>query len=97
MINANYLNKIQEQREQEKNKIYDKIYELIEKKIILASSCNYYYIIYEVPEFYIGLPLYSLNKCCEYIKNKLILNSFCYDFYEPNIILISWEQNNKTL
>jgi len=34
MINANYLNKIQEKREQEKNKIYDKIYELIEKNYI---------------------------------------------------------------
>jgi hypothetical protein len=71
MINA--LELIKKQKEKEKNKyiIYDKIYENIEKKILMSSSCNYYYTIYEVPEFLVGYTLFCINECCSYLENKL--------------------------
>ena len=84
-----------QQKEQEKNKykIYDKIYDIIEKKIISSSKYNYYYTIYEVPEFLIGYTLYSFDDCCNYLQNKLKNNNFTVIFYSPNILFISWNIN----
>ena len=94
MVNALILYSQQKEKEKTKYKIYDKIYELIEKRIIMASSCNFYNILYEIPEFLIGYPVYNLNDCSEYIQNKLKNNNFQIDFYKPNILFISWEIKN---
>ena len=93
MINAIDLCKKQIDKEKDKYKIYDKIYEIIEKKIINASTCNLYYIVYEIPEFLVGYTVYSLNDCNQYIQNKLKNNKFKIKYFEPNILYISW--NNK--
>ena len=60
MVNANDLIKEQQKREEIKIVTFEKIYKTIEKKIILASASNYYYVWYEVPEFILGLPTYDL-------------------------------------
>ena len=91
MINANDLYNKQKEKEKDKYKIYDKIYELIEKKICSSSSCNYYYTIYEVPEFLVGYTLYSFDDCCKYIQKKLKNNNFKVQFYEPTTLFISWD------
>lgn len=92
MINANDLAKQQKEKEKTKHVIFNKIYEIIEKKIILASSFNYYYIVYEIPEFLIGYTLYSFEDCNKYINDKLKFNKFNVIFYEPNTLLISWDK-----
>jgi hypothetical protein len=94
MIKAKDLIFQQKEKEKNKYKIYDKIYDLLEKKIISASACNYYYTLYEIPEFLIGYPIYCLNDCCIYIQKKLQFNEFKFEFYKPNILFISWEDNN---
>ena len=44
MVNANELIKEQQKRDEQKIITYDKVYKTIEKKIILASASNYYYV-----------------------------------------------------
>jgi hypothetical protein len=34
--------------------------------------------------------MYSLKECKEYIENKLKKNGFKTEFFEPNIILVTW-------
>ena len=82
MINAIDLCKKQIDKEKNKYKIYDKIYEIIEKKIINASTCNLYYIVYEIPEFLVGYTVYSLNDCnilslISFTKYMFLNDSFC--------------------
>ncbi len=92
MIKANDLIQQQKERDKNKYKIFNKIYELIEKKILSASQCDHYYTIYEIPEFLIGYPIYSFENCSEYIQNKLKENGFKIFFYSPNILFISWNE-----
>ena len=73
MVNAQELINKQKEREQIKTLTYDKIYSFIEKKIILSSEGNSYYTWYQIPEFFIGLPLYSIDECQIYIRNKFSL------------------------
>ncbi len=90
MVKANDLIIEQQKREKIKIETFKKVYATIEKKIVLASASNYYYVWYEVPEFILGLPTYNLSDCIDYVKNKLTENQFEYSVYIPNIILIKW-------
>ncbi len=90
MVKANDLIIEQQKREKIKIETFKKVYSTIEKKIVLASASNYYYVWYEVPEFILGLPTYNLSDCIEYVKKRLAENQFEYSIYDPNIILIKW-------
>ena len=94
MVKAEDLIKEQKKREDHKSVTYEKIYIRVEKKINLSSSGNFYYTWYVIPEFLVGLPLYSFIDCKNYIIKKLKKNGFCCQYIEPNILLITWYPNN---
>ena len=90
MVNAEDLIKEQKKREEKKIITFEKIYKIIEKKIVLASASDFYYVWYEVPEFILGLPTYDLKGCMDFVTKKLKDNNFECDIYIPNILLIKW-------
>ena len=93
MVKAGDLIKAQKEREKIKFKTFNKVFNIIEKKIVYASASNFYYIWYEVPQYIIGEPLYNYNECIEYLEKKINTNGFKIEKYEPNILLISWFPN----
>ena len=95
MVKADKLIKEQKERDDRKKYTFDKIFMKIEKKIVLASSANFYYTWYQIPEFILGLPLYSLKECKEYIEGKLKNDGFESEFFEPNYLLIKWFPKDK--
>ena len=95
MVKANELIIFQKERNDKKKETFEKIFIYIEKKILLASAVNYYYTWYQIPEFLVGLPLYSIKECHSYIEKKLKSNGFDTEFYEPNIIYIKWFPKQK--
>lgn len=95
MVKADKLIKEQKERDDRKKYTFDKIFMKIEKKIVLASSANFYYTWYQIPEFILGLPLYSLKECKEYIEGKLKNDGFETEFFEPNYLLIKWFPKEK--
>lgn len=90
MINAKDLMTKQKERELLKYKTFDKIYFIIEKKIILASNSNFYYIWYKIPEFIYGAPLFNHSECIQVITSRLTKNNFKVEQFDNNILLISW-------
>ena len=86
MVKANDLIIEQQKREKIKIETFKKVYSTIEKKIVLASASNYYYVWYEVPEFILGLPTYNLKSCIQYVVKKLKENNFDCDWFSPNIL-----------
>ena len=90
MITVNSLNKDRDKNNIKKNNIYNNIYYIIEKKIILSNKYNNYYILYLIPEFLIGSSQYVLEECTKYILFKLTLNGFITNIYDPNILLVQW-------
>lgn len=95
MVKADKLIKEQKEREDKKKETFDKILLKIEKKIIMASSTNFYSAWYLVPEFIIGLPMYNLKECIDYLEEKLVKDGFKVTFYEPNIINIDWKPSEN--
>lgn len=90
MVKAQDLINQQKKREELKYKSFFKIYETVEKKIILASDSNFYQVWYEIPQFIIGQPKYKLTECKEFVTNKLKADGFNITEYDSNIILIKW-------
>jgi len=95
MVKANDLIKEQQDRDNKKFIIFDKILKNIEKKILRQSKVNLYYAWYEIPEFLLGSPSYSYNECVEYNVKKLKNNGFDVESFKPNILLIKWFPKEK--
>ena len=95
MVKADKLIREQKDRDDRKKITFDKIFMKIEKKIVLASSGNFYYTWFEVPEFILGLPLYSLKECKDHISHRLKNDGFETEFFEPNYLLIKWFPKEK--
>ncbi len=93
MVKAIDLINEQKQRDTYKQKIYKKIYKRIESKIIKSSSMNLYECWYEIPEFFFNVPLYNIDGCKQYLKNKLKADGFSVYFTGEghNVIVISWK------
>jgi hypothetical protein len=91
MVKAQDLINGQREREKNKEKIYKKIYKKVETKIVQASSMNLYECWYQLPEFLFNIPLYNLDGCKLYLKNKLKNDGFSVYFNDANIIVISWK------
>ena len=55
-----------------------------------ATAC-----LYEVPEFIIGLPVYDLNECIQYVHQRLLDQGFQVGYLFPRILLITWHDEKS--
>lgn len=82
------LDKRKETREETFVKILEKCYVKIER----AVSADALFLFYEVPQFVWGSPLYDLNQCIGFMKEKLQANGFLVKYFFPNIVYVSWNK-----
>lgn len=92
MLNINDLYEIDRKKEELRNKTYKKVLLLCHNKIKTVATNGTKYCWFETPEVIIGLPHYNLIDVTIYIKNNLIENGFEVDYYNPNILFISWKR-----
>ena len=90
MVKAIDLINDQNIRNKNREKVYKQIYKKIEKKILFASSMNLYECWYELPEVIFNIPLYNMESCKHYVKDRLKDEGFKVYFVE-NKIVISWK------
>ena len=48
-------------------------------------------ILFEVPEFIIGRPVYKLNDCIEFVQKQLVNKGFKVRYFFPRVLYISWD------
>ncbi len=71
-------------------KTYDKILEKCYYRINTSANNDETYCLYPIPDFILGMPTYSLPYCAAYIIYHLRNRGFNTQFFNPNIIFISW-------
>lgn len=74
------------------NNIFNIILEKCHKKIKNIAESGGMNTFYEIPHFILGLPLYNINNCIEYIVKSLKNNGLLVytSTKQINIIYISW-------
>ena len=92
MVKAEDLIKEQQEKTEIRKKCYKKVYKRIETKIVQVNSVNESQCWYEIPEFILGIPLYSFEDCKKYIIEKLKKNGFKSNMINDNVILIDWSK-----
>jgi hypothetical protein len=90
MVKAEDLIKEQEEKYELRKICYKKVYKRIETKILQVNNVNESQCWYEIPEFILGIPLYSFENCKDYIIKKLTKNGFKSEMLNNNIIFIDW-------
>lgn len=92
MVTASELLKEQENKKKQKEKTFKKIYKNLEKRIIIANSANHNSIWFEIPEFILGVPIYKVLECKDYLQKKLEKNGFSSKFLEPKYLSVDWSK-----
>ena len=90
MVKASDILEQQNELKENKKKTYRKILDRINQKIKTTGSSTNRCCWYEIPEFILGLPIYKLDECAEYIMKKLKNNGFKVNLVNNNILIISW-------
>jgi 7-keto-8-aminopelargonate synthetase-like enzyme len=73
-----------------RNSVYEKVLVKVHNKIKRASENEKYECIYDTPEYIIGLPLYNINNCMEFVIEKLKENGFDVEHIFPKTLKVSW-------
>ena len=89
-ITASDLNKSKEEKNLKRNSIYRKILEKCLIKIQKVNNMNNNQLVYEVPGFLFGSPLYKYEDCVIYLENKLQKRDFKVEKISDTSLLISW-------
>lgn len=77
--------------QQKKLDIYNKILQKVYNKIELINKRKKTELIYEVPNYIFGYPLYDTRTCIVFIISSLRKKGFYVKFNYPNILFISWK------
>jgi hypothetical protein len=79
-----------EKRTEKRKESFKKVLELCYKRIEKCSQQDNIGCFFDVPEFLIGLPLFSINECIIFVYNHLISSGFTVQYIFPRILYISW-------
>ena len=72
--------------------VYEKVLDSIFTRIERGASVKQLWILYQVPEFLLGLPLVNINECIGYVIEVLTAKGFLVNYYFPNTLYISWNK-----
>ena len=89
-ITAGDLKKTKEEKNLKRNEIYRKILQKCLLKIQKVNNMNNNIIIYEVPGFLFGSPLYKYEDCVIYLEYKLQKRDFKVEKLNDTTLHISW-------
>jgi hypothetical protein len=93
-ISLQELYRMKKQKEANKKICYDKVLERCHARIRNAAQYGGMNTFYEIPAMIVGLPLFSIQLCTEYVMQKLRENGFLVQLLPPPsvyVIYISWD------
>jgi len=90
-FDINILINDQYKQQQKKLDVYNKILNKIYNKIKIVNKRKKMDLIYEIPNYIFGFPLYDNRTCLVFIMSSMRKNGFVIKFNFPNILYISWK------
>lgn len=97
MLNVFELNRHRDEKEVRKYETYRKILEKVHFKIQQNSKKGISFCFYNLPTYLPGLPAYDIQKCAEYIIERLKKIGIIVLYFHPNAIYATWEHIPSSL
>ena len=79
-----------DKKKQNRTNIYETVLEKCHMKIRTAANKEKYEFYYDVPQYVVGLPLFNINECIDFIMKQLTNNGFNVKYNFPKMLYISW-------
>lgn len=89
-LNIFELYKSINEKKLQQTRSFEKVLQKSHSKIKLAAKNNHYECFYEVPEVIVGVPLYNITDCIQYVIQNLKDNGFYIYYIYPKNLYISW-------
>lgn len=91
MLSINSLHDELLERQNKKNRIYEEVLEKIIAKIKYVNSIsNDCYLVYTLPNFIYGIPLFNVIECGNYLLKRLNNAGFVCKYNQKHNLFISW-------
>lgn len=82
-------------KKEHRNSIYERVLNKCHIKIKTAANKELYETYFDVPNYVVGLPLYNINNCLNFIIEQLQSNGFKVIYNFPKLLHISWFPTNQ--
>jgi len=99
-LDINELYTLQNKRNTKRKVAFDRILELIHKRIRNLSTHGAMNTFYEIPGLLYGYPLYDIRECTDYVIETLRKNGFLVQILPPPnfcVIYISWKPEDTKI
>lgn len=93
-LSINELYNLQKKKKQLRTVAFDRVIELVHKRIRNVSGYGGLNTFYEVPGLLVGYPLYDVRECTKYVVDALRKNGFLVQILPPPhicVIYVSWD------
>jgi hypothetical protein len=88
------LRKISRNYEKMKLVVFEEVLKKCYKKIENIAYYNSKTCWFRIPDMIMGKPIYNMKACICFLMYKLIKKGFDVKYYDPNLLIISWKENN---
>jgi hypothetical protein len=89
-LNISELRRTVYEKERARINVYDVILEKCHNKITISAERELYECEYNVPNYVVGLPLFDVSKCIDYMQEQLRANGFTVRYVFPKKLVIGW-------
>lgn len=90
-LNIFELHRSINEKNNRKIECYEKVLEIVHKKVELAAENRQLRVVVNIPEYVYGYPIYNINLCLEFILKSLQANGFLVKYFFPKSLYISWD------
>lgn len=90
-LNIFELHRTINEKNLKKSECYEKVLDICHRKVTTAAEHKQLRILFEVPEYVYGYPIFSINDCISFLMKSLKSNGFLIKYYFPKVLYISWD------
>lgn len=80
-------------RSKRRSDVHKPVLALLRRRIEAKAALNHVRMVYKIPEFLPGLPVYDVSEVARSIADALDDDGFLTELYEPDTLYVSWDKS----
>lgn len=90
-VNVKDLNRMIDSKKLERNAVFNRVYDMCQQRVISHAKKDAMRMMFEMPEFILGIPPFNLNDALTHVIERLKNNGFLVQYFFPKLLYISWD------